>query len=91
MCNYRQDRVTVLPVTRQATGKLPPTRQYDVVNNATPAKTMSLTGKSSEEIKEKLEQQLRLQRQALNQKRALEASKGELLFYSRHTLIEGHI
>lgn len=88
----RQDRATtVLPVTRQATGKLPPARQYDVVTNSGGAAqgkaTMTLTGKSSEEIKEKLEQQLRLQRAALNQKRALE-SKGELLLSDGDCLIQ---
>lgn len=71
---HRQDRSNVLPMTRQSTGKLPPARQYDVINSA--GKTLALTGKSSEEIKERLEQQLRLQRAALNHKRALEG-KGE--------------
>lgn len=65
-------------MTRQSTGKLPPARQFDVVNSVigTPGKTVTLSGKTSEEIKEKLEQQLRLQRAALNQKRALD-SKGK--------------
>lgn len=67
-------RPLVLPVTRQSTGKLPPARQLDVINSA-PGKIVIVTGKTSEEIKDKMEQQLRLQRAALNQKRALE-SKG---------------
>lgn len=65
----------VLPVTRQATGKLPPARQFDIVNNAT-GKQIVVMGKSSEEIKERLEQQLRMQRVALNHKRTLE-NKGK--------------
>lgn len=76
---YRQDRPQVLPVTRQSTGKLPPARQYDVINNSTAGRTGVLTGKTSEEIKEKLEQQLRQQRAALVQKRALESRGKRIL------------
>lgn len=76
---YRQDRHQVLPVTRQSTGKLPPARQYDVINNSTAGRTGVLTGKTSEEIKEKLEQQLRQQRAALVQKRALESRGKRIL------------
>lgn len=74
----RQDKVNVLPVTRTATGKLPPTKQLDIVTNNGQGTTIIksnviLSGKAtSEEIKEKMEQQLRLQRAAHHQKRANE-------------------
>lgn len=65
-----------MPVTRTATGKLPPARQYEVaspVNSSNSTVTKITTIKqTSEEIKEKMEQQLKLQRAAHHQKRALE-------------------
>lgn len=71
------------PITRQSTGKLPPSRSLEIGGSSTssPASTtvsakVVVTNKATpEEIKEKLEQQLRLQRAAHHQKRALEMQK----------------
>lgn len=69
-----------MPITRTATGKLPPTRQLEI-GSTTGAQTVTTTTKSgtqvvikqtSEEIKEKMEQQLKIQRAAHHQKRALD-------------------
>lgn len=69
----RLDKPAILPVTRQSTGKLPPSRQHDLVSNATIGnKTVMLTGRSPDEIKQNMEEQLKMQRVAVNQKRALE-------------------
>lgn len=73
-------------MTRTSTGKLPPARQYEVLSSSNHPKTIIISGKATpEEIKEKLEQQLKLQRQALNQKRALENKQGktELIYEMR--------
>lgn len=70
--------MTLTPITRQSTGKLPPSRSLDIGSTSSPSTTtvggkMVVTNKATpEEIKEKLEQQLRLQRAAHHQKRALE-------------------
>lgn len=70
------------PITRQSTGKLPPSRSLEVggstssPSNTTVSAKVVVTNKATpEEIKEKLEQQLRLQRAAHHQKRALEMQK----------------
>lgn len=57
-------------ITRSRTGNLPPAKP---VVEAGEVVKVAVTGKASaEEIKEKMEQQLRLQRAAHQQKRALE-------------------
>ncbi|XP_017781455.1 PREDICTED: nucleosome-remodeling factor subunit NURF301 isoform X2 [Nicrophorus vespilloides] len=59
-------------ITRSRTGNLPPTRVADPNDTTIGAKVL-VSGKSTaEEIKEKMEQQLRLQRAAHQQKRALD-------------------
>lgn len=60
-------------MTRTSTGKLPLPRQLDIPDSSGRA-----TGSraSSSEIKEKMEQQLRLQRDANNKKRAEEMKGG---------------
>lgn len=59
-------------ITRSRTGNLPPARTLSEVSVDSPNK-VSVTSKATpEEIKEKMEQQLRLQRAAHQQKRALE-------------------
>ncbi|XP_037046022.1 nucleosome-remodeling factor subunit NURF301 isoform X4 [Bradysia coprophila] len=71
------------PITRQSTGKLPPSRSLEIgststssPSNTTVSAKVVVTNKATpEEIKEKLEQQLRLQRAAHHQKRALEMQK----------------
>lgn len=69
------DKANILPVTRTATGKLPPVRSAHDPSPTTGGKRLveSVSGKATpEEIKEKMEQQLRMQRAAHQQKRALE-------------------
>ena len=93
----RQEKTHLLPVTRTSTGKLPPARQYEVqsggsgagnssgnqVNNGSTTRTLIVSSKATpEEIKEKMEQQLRLQRAAHHQKRALELKQGNYDFFS---------
>lgn len=80
--------MTLQPITRQSTGKLPPSRSLEIGSSSTssPSNTtvnakVVVTNKATpEEIKEKLEQQLRLQRAAHHQKRALEMQKAGKLF-----------
>lgn len=56
-----------MPTTRTSTGKLPLPRQYEVLDS----KGIVVSNKATpEQIKERMEQQLRLQRAAHNQKRA---------------------
>lgn len=64
-----------VPITRTSTGKLPLSRndQKDVAIVTTTTKV------SAQEIKEKMEQQLRMQRAAHQQKRAQEMSQGNYL------------
>nr|XP_023027352.1 nucleosome-remodeling factor subunit NURF301 [Leptinotarsa decemlineata] len=58
-------------ITRSRTGNLPPNKLSLVIESASDSKLATVTGKASaEEIKEKMEQQLRLQRAAHQQKRA---------------------
>uniref|UniRef100_A0A1L8DWQ1 Putative nucleosome remodeling factor subunit n=1 Tax=Nyssomyia neivai TaxID=330878 RepID=A0A1L8DWQ1_9DIPT len=74
----RQEKANALPVTRQSTGKLPPARQMDIQHSNTSSssggtKTIIVSSNATpEEIKAKMEEQLRIQRAAHNQKRALE-------------------
>uniref|UniRef100_A0A182FGM4 Nucleosome-remodeling factor subunit NURF301 n=1 Tax=Anopheles albimanus TaxID=7167 RepID=A0A182FGM4_ANOAL len=82
----KQDKLAAAsaqPVTRNSTGKLPVNRQNDTSSPAgvganklstpsTSSSTVISTKTSREEINEKMEQQLRIQRAAHNQKRALE-------------------
>lgn len=77
----KQEKTSVLPVTRQATGKLPPARTYEATGSTVTVqtstggipKTIIVANKATpEEIKEKMEHQLRIQRAAHHQKRALE-------------------
>lgn len=77
------------PITRQSTGKLPPSRSLEIggstssPSNTTVSAKVVVTNKATpEEIKEKLEQQLRLQRAAHHQKRALEMQKAGKLIRS---------
>lgn len=82
--------MVVQPVTRTSTGKLPTPRTTEVTTTTATVTTTSNTPTTStnstiktvagqkatpEEIKEKMEQQLRLQRAAHHQKRALEMQK----------------
>lgn len=88
--NERQEKSNVLPITRTATGKLPPARQHEIAGNNSNQqivgnKTLALGNKASaEEIKEKMEQQLKIQRAAHHQKRALEMkTQGKIKFLKR--------
>ncbi|KAK4876450.1 hypothetical protein RN001_012872 [Aquatica leii] len=66
------EKANVQVITRSRTGNLPPARTITEVSIDSPSK-VSVTSKATpEEIKEKMEQQLRLQRAAHQQKRALE-------------------
>lgn len=60
-------------VTRTITGKLPPQRTYEATNSSSSSSSSSSRysigpARSNEELKEKMEQQLKLQRQAHQQK-----------------------
>lgn len=60
-------------ITRTITGKLPPQRTYEANNSSSSSSSSSSRysigpAKSNEELKEKMEQQLKLQRQAHQQK-----------------------
>lgn len=75
-----------VPITRTSTGKLPLSRsdQKEVAIVSTTTKV------SAQEIKEKMEQQLRMQRAAHQQKRAQEMSQGNyfiFIFYSSINII----
>lgn len=77
MFSYRIEKANAQVITRSRTGNLPPAR---VIVDGDTTKVV-VTGKASaEEIKEKMEQQLRLQRAAHQQKRALELkSPGQII------------
>ncbi|XP_059615017.1 nucleosome-remodeling factor subunit NURF301 isoform X2 [Phlebotomus argentipes] len=76
----RQEKANALPVTRQSTGKLPPARQMDLQHGSNSSsssgsgtKTIIVNSNATpEEIKAKMEEQLRIQRAAHHQKRAME-------------------
>lgn len=57
-------------MTRTSTGKLPLPRQLDLPDSTNSPRSNSNARTPSGEIKEKMEQQLRLQREAHNKKRA---------------------
>lgn len=76
---YRIEKANAQVITRSRTGNLPPAK---AVVDATELNKVTVSGKASaEEIKEKMEQQLRLQRAAHQQKRALEIknSPGQII------------
>ncbi|XP_055707432.1 nucleosome-remodeling factor subunit NURF301 isoform X3 [Phlebotomus papatasi] len=76
----KQEKANALPVTRQSTGKLPPARQFEVQQSSNSSssstggtKTIIVSSNATpEEIKAKMEEQLRIQRAAHHQKRAME-------------------
>lgn len=70
---YRQERINIIPTTRTTTGKLPLPRQLDLPDSTTP-RTIRTT---STDIKEKMEQQLKQQRELHNKKRAEEQKCNE--------------
>lgn len=71
----RQDRVNIIPTTRTSTGKLPLPRQLDLPDSSS---TRVFSPKiTSGDVKEKMEQQLRAQREANNKKRAEEMKQGK--------------
>lgn len=86
----RQERANLAAqplTTRTTTGKLPAIRSIHQASsstsespssssNASGSRTVVTSKATPEEIKEKMEQQLRLQRAAHHQKRALEMQKG---------------
>lgn len=64
-------------MTRTSTGKLPLPRQLDLPD-ATPSNRVYVTQKiATGDMKEKIEAQLRLQREANNKKRAEDMKQGE--------------
>lgn len=69
VCSHRVEKANAQVITRSRTGNLPPQR---AVVEAETTKIVVSGKASAEEIKEKMEQQLRLQRAAHQQKRALE-------------------
>ncbi len=75
----KQDKVNMVPITRTSTGKLPAPKSYDPIQ-----KTIVISNKQTpEQIKEKMEEQLRIQRAIRNQKRAedlLNNKSGKILF-----------
>lgn len=67
----RVEKANAQVITRSRTGNLPPAKQ--ILDGGDVASKVAVSGKASvEEIKEKMEQQLRLQRAAHQQKRAME-------------------
>ncbi|GAB0089853.1 nucleosome-remodeling factor subunit NURF301 [Sergentomyia squamirostris] len=74
----RQEKANALPVTRTSTGKLPPAKQLDLPQSSShvsssSGKTIIVSSNATpEEIKAKMEEQLRIQRAAHHQKRAME-------------------
>jgi hypothetical protein len=67
--------VNIIPTTRTSTGKLPLPRQFDVADSSN---RLTLTQRiSAGDAKDKIEQQLRLQREANNKKRAEDLKQGE--------------
>lgn len=71
MFHYRIEKANAQVITRSRTGNLPPARA--IVDGSETSGKMLVSGKATpEEIKEKMEQQLRMQRAAHQQKRALE-------------------
>lgn len=70
MLLYRIEKANAQVITRSRTGNLPPAK---AVVDSSELNKVTVSGKASaEEIKEKMEQQLRLQRAAHQQKRAME-------------------
>ncbi|CRK99537.1 CLUMA_CG012856, isoform A [Clunio marinus] len=70
----KQERANIIPTTRTSTGKLPLPRQFDLPE--TPNTNRVLVSRiTSADAKEKMEQQLRLQRDANNKKRAEDLNK----------------
>lgn len=81
---YRLEKQLLQPVTRTSTGKLPPTRVIAEVGTPNRPNTIVKTGvvnskqivvgqkHTAEEIKEKMEQELRIQRAEHHKKRTLE-------------------
>ncbi|XP_022917774.2 nucleosome-remodeling factor subunit NURF301 isoform X2 [Onthophagus taurus] len=76
----RVEKVNAQVITRSRTGNLPPARTTGSAvaeSNEIPGKILVSNKASAEEIKEKMEQQLRLQRAAHQQKRALELKNNQ--------------
>lgn len=74
----RLEKSNILPITRTATGKLPQPRVFELSSPSGSGgnhNSVIASKLTPEEIKEKMEQQLKLQRAAHNQKRALELQK----------------
>lgn len=71
---FRIDRANVIPTTRTSTGKLPLPRQLDVADTSSPRIVQKISGSDA---KERMEQQLRQQREANNKKRIEELNKGK--------------
>lgn len=70
---YRIEKANAQVITRSRTGNLPPSRILESGSeNNTPNKITLGNKATPEEIKEKMEQQLRIQRAAHQQKRAIE-------------------
>lgn len=73
VCLRRVEKANQQVVTRSRTGNLPPPRPLQASNDSIEPSKVTVTNKATpEEIKEKMEQQLRMQRAAHQQKRALE-------------------
>lgn len=72
----RIDRANVIPTTRTSTGKLPMPRQLEIGDSSSPRIIQKISGTDA---KERMEQQLRQQREANNKKRIEELNKGELI------------
>lgn len=82
---YRQDRANIVATTRASTGKLPLPRQFDLTD--TPNRNSYVTQKIIVgETKEKIEQELRLQREA-NDKKRVEAMKQGMIIFSLEIFI----
>lgn len=73
---FRQDRVNIIPTTRTSTGKLPLPRQLDIPDSSSNRSVYVTQKIASGDMKDKIEQQLRLQREANNKKRAEELKQG---------------
>jgi negative regulator of genetic competence, sporulation and motility len=76
---YRQDRVNIIPTTRTSTGKLPLPRQLDLPDSSSNNRVYVNQRIASGDVKEKMEQQLRAQREANNKKRAEELKQGKYI------------
>jgi hypothetical protein len=74
---FKQDLVNIIPTTRTSTGNLPVSRQLDFPDSSSTSVFVNQEI-SGGDMKEKMEQQLRLQREAYNKKPAEDLKQGKM-------------